>query len=154
MSIRPAVIVDMDGTLCDVSTVLHLQAKSDGFTAFHQGCAQCPPHLAVVEWCIGHHSRGHEILVVTGRDDWTRQLTLQWLSQHLPVPIAGLHMRADGDFRSNTDLKRDIQSVLALEYDIRAAIDDDPEIVELWLKVGIPAAMVLEWGEVLPEPGQ
>jgi hypothetical protein len=134
--------------------VLHLQAKPDGFTAFHHGCAQCPPHLAVVEWCIGHHRRGHEILVVTGRDDWTRELTLQWLSEHLPVPIAGLHMRADGDFRSNTDLKRDIHSGLALEYDIRAAIDDDPEIVALWLGVGIPAAMVLEWGEVLPESGQ
>ena len=151
---RPAVIVDMDGTLCDVSTVLHLQSAPDGFTAFHQECAQCPPHLAVVEWCVGHHGRGHEVLVVTGRDAWTREMTLRWLSEHLPVPIAGLHMRADGDFRSNTDLKRDIHSGLVLEYDIRAAIDDDPEIVELWMEVGIPVAMVLELGEVLPEPGR
>ena len=43
----PAVIVDMDGTLCDVSAVVHLQAEPDGFTAFHNGCAQCPPNPAV-----------------------------------------------------------------------------------------------------------
>ena len=78
-------------------------------------------------------------------------MTIRWLSEHLPIPIAGLHMRPDGDYRSNRDLKREIHSGLALEYDIRAAIDDDPDIVELWLEVGIPVAMVLELGEVLPE---
>ncbi len=146
---RPAVIVDMDGTLCDVSAVLHLQAEPDGFVAFHEACAQCPPHRAVVEWCLDHHSRGHEILVVTGRDEFAHGLTVGWLAEHLPVPTAGVHMRRDGDCRSNFDVKREIHEELVRTYDIRAAIDDDPEIVELWLEVGIPVAMVLDGGEVL-----
>lgn len=58
---KTAVIVDMDGTLCDVSTVVHLQAEPDGFTAFHHACAQCPPNEAVVEWCVEQHGRGHAI---------------------------------------------------------------------------------------------
>ncbi len=149
MSRQPAVLVDMDGTLCDVSAVVHLQAESDGFTSFHHACAQCPPHRAVVDWCVEHHSRGHAIVIVTGRDTWSRELTIKWLSEHLPVPIDGLHMRPDGDFRSNTDIKREIHSRLALIYEIRAAIDDDPETVELWQEFGIPVAMVLDWGEVL-----
>ena len=144
-----AVIVDMDGTLCDVTAVVHLQAEPDGFTAFHHACAECPPHRAVVEWCVEHHGRGHAILVLTGRDDWSRELTEQWLSEHLPIPIAGLHMRGDGDFRSNIVIKREIHSQLAQIFDIRAAIDDDPEIVGLWQEVGIPVAMVLDWGEVM-----
>jgi hypothetical protein len=65
MGRRPAVIVDTDGTLCDVSTVVHLQAEPDGFSAFHHGCADCPPHPAVADWCVSHHSRGHGILIVT-----------------------------------------------------------------------------------------
>ena len=145
----PAVIVDMDGTLCDVSTAVHLQGEPDGFTAFHHACAQCPPNLAVVDWCLDHHSRGHEILVVTGRDAWTRALTIHWLAEHLPVPTAGVYMRRDGDFRSNAEVKRDIHARLAVTYEIRAAIDDDPDIVELWRELGIPVAMVLDWGEVL-----
>ena len=144
-----AVIVDMDGTLCDVSAVVHLQAEPDGFTAFHHACADCPPHRSVVEWCVEHHGRGHAILVVTGRDEWSRELTEQWLSEHLPIPIAGLHMRGDGDFRSNIVIKREIHSQLAQIFDIRAAIDDDPEIVGLWQEVGIPVAMVLDWGDVM-----
>lgn len=146
---QPAVLVDMDGTLCDVSSVIHLQAEPDGFTAFHQACTQCPPHQAVIEWCLDHHSRGHAIVVVTGRDAWTREMTETWLSEHLPVPIAGLHMRPDGDFRSNTHVKREIHSELIGTYEIRAAIDDDPEILELWQEFGIPIAMVLDWGDVV-----
>jgi hypothetical protein len=149
MSRRPAVIVDMDGTLCDVRTVIHLQAEPDGFTAFHEGCAQCPPHRAVIDWCVEHHGRGNEILIVTGRDAWTRELTEQWLSEHLPVPTAGLHMRRDGDFRSNMAVKREIHRQLTLNYEILAAIDDDPEILGLWQEFGIPLAMVINWGDVI-----
>ncbi len=150
MSRQPAVIVDMDGTLCDVSAVIHLQGEPDGFTAFHTACAQCPPHPAVIDWCVEYHSRGHHILVVTGRDAWSRELTEQWLSEHLPVPTAGLHMRVDGDSRSNITVKREIHRRLALTYDIVAAIDDDPEIVGLWVEVGIPVTMVLDGGGVRP----
>jgi beta-phosphoglucomutase-like phosphatase (HAD superfamily) len=153
MGRRPAVIVDMDGTLCDVSTVVHLQAEPDGFSAFHYGCAECPPRGSVVDWCVDHYSRGHAILIVTGRDAWTRELTTRWLTEHLPVPIGGLDMRPDGDFRSNVDIKREIHDRLALTYDIRAAIDDDPEIVGLWQAIGIPVAMVLDWGEIVIGPG-
>jgi FMN phosphatase YigB (HAD superfamily) len=149
MNRQPAVIVDMDGTLCDVSTVVHLQAEPDGFTAFHNACAKCPPHRAVVEWCVEHHNRGHVILIVTGRDAWSRELTEQWLTEHLPVPIAGLHMRGDDDYRPNVTIKREVHRTLAQAYDIRAAIDDDPEIVELWRDIGITVAMVLDGGDVL-----
>lgn len=148
----PAVIVDMDGTLCDVSTVLHLQAEPDGFTAFHHACVQCPPHKAVVEWCLDYHRRGHEILIVTGRDAWSYALTEQWLTAHLPVRPAGIYMRSDGDFRSNTDIKRDIHIELACRYDIHAAIDDDPEIVDLWDELGLSVALVLDGGEVVSLP--
>lgn len=157
---RPkAVIVDMDGTLCDVSEVVHLQAEPDGFTAFHHACAQCPPFPAVVQWCVDHYRRGHQILIVTGRDDCSRELTVRWLAEHLPVPTAGIHMRRDGDFRSNVDVKREIHRDLESKFDIHAAIDDDPEVVGLWLQIGIPVALVLDAGEVFtptaarwPEP--
>lgn len=149
MGRRPAVLVDMDGTLCDVSSVIHLQAEPDGFTAFHEACVKCLPHQAVVEWCLAHHDRGYAILMVTGRDAWTRELTEQWLLKHLPVPIESLHMRQDGDFRANSHIKSEIRSRLASSYDFRAAIDDDPEIVELWREFGIPVAMVLDHGELL-----
>ena len=149
MTRRTAVIVDMDGTLCDVSSVAHLQEEPDGFVAFHQACAECPPYRAVIDWCVDHHRRGHEIVIVTGRDDYSRELTLQWLAEHLPVPTAGVYMRRDGDYRSNVEVKREIHSDLVAIFDIHAAIDDDPEVVGLWLEIGIPVAVVLDDGDVL-----
>jgi hypothetical protein len=37
---------------------------------------------------------------------------------------------------------------------LSTAINDDPDIVALCLEVGIPVAMVLDWGEVLPKSRQ
>ncbi len=153
MNRRPAVTVDMDGTLCDVSAVAHLQAEADGFAPFHHACAQCPPHAAVVNWCLEFHRQGHQILIVTGRDAWARALTDQWLLEYLPVRPAAIYMRGDGDLRSNIDVKREIRRHLLADYDVRAAIDDDPEIVELWSEAGIAVALVLDGGEVVPLAG-
>jgi hypothetical protein len=58
-------------------------------------------------------------------------------------------MRGDDDYRSNVTIKREVHRTLAQAYDIRAAIDDDPEIVELWRDIGITVAMVLDGGDVL-----
>ena len=134
---------------CWINLPRHFHRHQLTFDAFHRACAHCPPHRAVIEWCVDHYSRGHRILVVAGRDAWSRDLTEHGLSRHLPVPIAGLHMRGYEDFRSNTTIKRDIHSQLTVTYDVRAAIDDDPEFVGLWRDVGIPVAMVLDGGGVL-----
>ena len=59
---RPAVIVDMDGTLCDVATVLHLQAEPDGFTASNQStitisCMKATPRMQLrnLLYVVGTH---------------------------------------------------------------------------------------------------
>jgi len=148
MTLAPAVIVDMDDTLCDVGSVRHFAERGD-FDLFHEKCADCPPHRAVVDWCIDQHRRRHAILVVTGRDDWSRDLTAEWLATHLPVPVTGLHMRRDGDYRANVEVKREIHANLSRRFDIRGAIDDDPEIAAMWEELNIPTAVVLD-GYVYP----
>jgi hypothetical protein len=41
---QSAVIVDLDGTLCDVSTILHfVEGDEKDFPAFHTASAECPP---------------------------------------------------------------------------------------------------------------
>lgn len=89
--------------------------------------------------------QGHAILIVIGRDAWSRELTEQWLTEHLPVPIAGLHMRGDDDHRSNATIKREIHRTLAQGYDIRAAIEDEPKIVWRVTPSSIPSAA--EWSD-------
>jgi len=75
MSGQPAVIVDVDDTLCDVSEIRHLYAVPDDFRAFTVASRDCPPRREVLDWCHQFHADGHAVLVVTGRSDEFRDIT-------------------------------------------------------------------------------
>lgn len=139
----PAVIVDMDHTLCDVREAWHL-AEAGDYPAFHAACVDMPPYPAVVAWVCRMHRLGHQVLVVTGRDDPARENTAEWLARHSPVPIRELRMRADGDHRPNVELKRDIHADLSRWYDVRAAIEDQEDVAEMWTELGIPTTQVID----------
>jgi len=142
----PAVLVDVDGTLVDVSSVRHhVAGKKRNFELFHRESAHCPPHDMALRWVEEKYDTGHHILVVTARVGKWRDLTHGWLDRHLTRPHTELVMRADGDFRPDYEVKRDIHAVLAARYDIKAAIDDNVAVVQLWEVLGIPVTVVPGW---------
>lgn len=144
---QAAVIVDVDGTLVDVSSVRHHVAgpgKRD-FDAFHHGSADCPPIAQTLRWVEEMHDNGHHILVVTARMEKWRGLTLSWLARHLTRPHTELVMRRDGDYRPDYEVKREIHAELEDRYHIRAAIDDNPNVLKLWNELGIPCTVVPGW---------
>lgn len=143
-----AVVVDVDGTLCDVSTIRHLvERRPKDFDAFHAGAAQCPPHSRVVEQVREHHRAGRVIVVVTARMYQWEDSTRAWLDRHIGVPYHGPFMRGDSDFRADVEVKRDIHRVLTSDHGYRIvhAIDDNPAIVALWGELGIPTTVVPGW---------
>lgn len=145
---KTAVIVDVDGTLCDVASVLHhVQRTPKDFDAFHAGSADCPPHTDVIRQVVEHHRGGHTIVVVTARMYRWEDVTRDWLTRHLPVPHLGPFMRGDRDYRPDVEVKRDIHRVLTTDHglSIVQAIDDSPAIIELWEQLGIPTTVVPGW---------
>jgi hypothetical protein len=57
-------------------------------------------------------------------------------------------MRRDNDYRENVEVKREIyHRELRRHFDIRAAIEDDPVITELWEQFGIPVTVVPEFDQ-------
>ena len=141
-----AVIVDVDGTLVDVSTIRHFVAgpKRD-FTAFHSGSATCPPHAEAVTWVEEMADAGHHILVVTARMEQWRSLTQTWLDTHMTRPVTDLAMRANRDYRPDHQVKREIHAALSRRYTITHACDDNPSIVALWDEIGIPVKVIPGW---------
>ena len=66
----------------------------------------------------------------------------------MTVPFVGPFMRGDLDNRPDTDVKRSIHDVLTghpHNYNIRACLDDNPLIVELWKSLGYPTDVVPGW---------
>lgn len=143
-----AVIVDVDGTLCDVTSVRHhVMGRRKNFAEFHRGAEQCPPHQHVVDAVIEHHEAGRQIIIVTARAYQWEESTLRWLRKVLPVPFHGPFMRGDDDYRADTDVKRDIHRVLTEDHGhtIVHALEDNPRIVELWAVLGIPTTVIPGW---------
>lgn len=143
---RAAVIADVDGTLADVRSIRHhVAAKPKDFDAFHAASAHVPPNQQAIDYVTRHHAAGYVILVVTARLQTWAGVTTDWLNRHMPVPFDGPFHRPDGDFRPDVQVKADIYRYLSRHYDIRGAVDDNPNVVALWDKIGIPVEIVPGW---------
>lgn len=141
-----AVIVDVDGTLCEISSALHhVMQRPKDFHAFHSAAAECPPIESTVLWVVDQIAAGHEPIIVTARSEQWRIETEHWLRRHLPLGYLGPMMRADRDFRPDREIKLEILDRITRFYDVVGAIDDNPAIVELWREQGIETTVVPGW---------
>lgn len=144
---RQAAIFDMDGTLCNVTSVRHhVKGKWRDFDAFHRGSLDCPPHHWVVEAAHRLHRKGIGILVLTGRVAKWREGTERWLNTW-GVPFDELLTRAEGDFRPDTVIKAELLADVRTRWHVTVAFDDNPGIVKLWRSEGIPTTVVPGWGD-------
>lgn len=151
-----AAIVDVDGTLCDVTSILHYvdgTHRDDkgkpikNFDAFHGASQFCPPNQQALDFIERAHAEGLAIVIVTARMEQWRFVTTKWLQEHIPGHIPWtLHMRSQDDYRKDTIIKREIYNRL-VDYgiDVHRAIDDNPNVVQLWESLDIPT-------EVVPRP--
>lgn len=147
---KDAVIVDMDGTLADVSSIRHLvdgiTAKKD-FHAFHTASEFVPPNRQAIDYCIRAHKAGRVVIIVTARMEQWRGATERFLARELipHVPIEAQYHRADGDYRKDREVKAEILAQIRQTYNVVGACDDNPNVVELWESEGIPTEIVAGW---------
>lgn len=134
----PAALFDLDGTLCDTSSIEHLVAgESPDFPAFHAASADCPARTDVVEAALDQVRRGRCVVVVTSREFVWRDLTIDWLAAHR-VPWAGLYMRVVADYRPAVVVKASLLAdVRADGFEPVAAWEDSIEVIDLWRAEGI-----------------
>ena len=150
---RPkARILDVDGTLTDVSTIRHyvLRVKDQkDFDAFHAESINCPPIQQALDYAVETVEMGMVPVVATARMERWYDLTKRWLDRELlkvvPFYDGPFHARRDGDRRSDYIVKKELFRYLIRNYDIRGAIDDNPAIVALHEEFGWPVEIVPGW---------
>lgn len=141
-----AVIFDVDGTLCDVSSIRYmLHGKSRNFHKFHEASADCPthPHVAALTHALRDDVKR---LVVTARVRRYETLTVWWMLLN-DIRFDDIYMREDGDGRKDAIVKQEILDQINRRYDVRFAVDDNPNVIEVWKRNGIPTAIIPGWTE-------
>ena len=153
---RPAVIMDADGTLCDVRSVQHFVSNPDGtkakkpnFHKFHAGSANCPPHEEVAGLARRAHESGMGVVVVTGREARWRDMTAKWLKKN-GIPYDALITRGSNDYRPDHVVKTELLQRVQRSFRPVLAVDDRPDIIKVWHDAGIPAVQVDKEGALGP----
>lgn len=138
-----AIIVDMDGTLCDVTSIRHyVKGKRRNFRAFHEASRFCPTRPEVEASVRAAHAHGFAVVIVTARDARYERATRDFLDRN-DIPFDALFMRAWGDQRKDTVVKDEIfAQIVAAGFEPVVAIDDRRDIAEVWESHGVVTIIV------------
>jgi uncharacterized HAD superfamily protein len=131
-----AIIVDLDGTLCDTSHRQHFMTTPKNWPAFYAGIKDDKLNL----WCadiLDKYDRGMATILVSGRPDEFRKVTEKWLSEN-EIGYDQLLMRKTGDYRADSIVKKEIYDThLKDKFNILFCIDDRQQVVDMWRSLGL-----------------
>lgn len=103
------------------------------------------PNRAVIEAVRAMHGAGYQIVYCSGRDASARAATEAWLERHVGVPYLALHMRAIGDSRKDSVIKREIfEREIRDRYEVVGVFDDRMQVVRMWRNLGLTVFQVAE----------
>jgi phosphoglycolate phosphatase-like HAD superfamily hydrolase len=139
-------VFDIDGVVADVRHRLH---HLEPPRSWHRFFAEAGDDGLLAEGArlVAELGAEHEIVWLTGRPEWLRDITATWLGLH-GLPGTELHLRPQRDYRPAPLYKREVLRRLA-PRGIAAFVDDDDEVVQTALAAGYPA-MLADW---LPRDG-
>lgn len=130
-----AYIIDVDGTLADLSHRVHHYGRDHD--AFEAGIPEDAPIWATIYLARALHDCGFAIVITSGRAERTKPATLAWFKQY-GIPCDAIYMRADGDHRADHVVKRQLlDGIRADGYSIIGVIDDRQSVVDMWREEGL-----------------
>lgn len=143
---KKAIIVDLDGTLCDVEhRVEFVKMNPINWKEFNERMIHDP----IIHWCleliIAMKKQGYQILFVTGRGEDYREHTETWLKKN-QVNYDLLLMRAIGDFREDDDVKESLyRENIERNYQVLFVVDDRQSVVKRWRELKL-ICLQCDWG--------
>lgn len=130
-----AVIFDLDGTLA-----IH---TSRGPYELDKLSTDAPNPM-VVEYVKMLHQAGYTIITVSGRESGTKEdsmcyyeATKKWMDS-FSIPREMHIQRNQGDTRKDDVVKEELfWNCIAPYYDVKLAVDDRNQVVEMWRRIGV-----------------
>ncbi|MEO9140491.1 MAG: hypothetical protein ABI345_15685 [Jatrophihabitans sp.] len=134
-------VFDVDGVVADVRHRLHHLTGGRSWNRFFDA-ADRDGLLEEGARLVADLGARHEIVWLTGRPEWLRDVTQAWFERH-GLPHTELHMRPHGDFRPAARYKLDVLRGLSARR-VMAFVDDDDEVIDAAVRAGYPAILA-DW---------
>ncbi|MEW2381792.1 AAA family ATPase [Micromonospora sp. NPDC047707] len=130
------VLVDIDGTVA-------LNVSRSPYDMTRVG--EDEPNPAVISAVRAMHAAGYGVIFCSGRDASARATTEAWLDRHVEVPYLALHLRAVGDSRKDSIVKREIyEREVKGRYRVVGVFDDRMQVVRMWRELGLTVFQVAD----------
>lgn len=146
-----AVIWDMDGTLVDSRSRLHMaDPRHPEFIGevdldlFHSGSAHLPAHGWALALARSHVTVGLNIVIMTSRSERYRPQAEYWLARN-DVSYVKIFMRADDDEAPDSESKGRTLDLVQAEFEVVSAVDDNPYVIALLEARGIHVTVAPGW---------
>ena len=124
VSLPKAIICDLDGTLALLDR--------DPFNA--STCEQDLLNEPIASIIKQYASKGHYIVLLSGRHDTYKPQTIKWLEKHA-IPYDALLMRMASDYRKDAIVKREFfDTEIHNKYYVDFVLDDRNQVVDMWRK--------------------
>ena len=138
------IICDLDGTLCLFGSK----------NPYDRDFENDEPNQAVLD-ILNKYSKDRSVSIIffSGRNDKYQLVTEMWLYKNLPmfnalesVRVIKLFMRKDGDFRKDSEIKKEMfMNNIEGKYNVRFILDDRNQVVDMWRnELGLTVFQVAE----------
>ena len=102
-------IVDIDGTVADISHRLHfIKQETPDWDAFYKAAENDQPIWEVISVVRALFEAAHTVVLSTGRTDDIRMITINWLRKYRVPYTPGIYMRKAGDHREDSVVKSEL----------------------------------------------
>lgn len=137
---RMAIIVDINGTLSDVSKVVHfIKGPDKNWEGFFGNMNNVPPNKNVKMFidAIKNTNTGMMIVLVSGAPDRYEKQTREWLEKH-NIRYDAIHFRPDWDKRRGWQFKKTLyEKKLKNLYLVKLVLDDKEDACRTWMSFGL-----------------
>ena len=147
---RLYVVVDLDGTLREISHRRHLISNGNNqWDEFFLSCDKDEPVWPVIDIFAALVNAGHRVEVWSGASEISREMTIQWFGNFVKPKLSSppkdmgdflVHMRPQGNYTPDEILKKQWLDNETVKPDI--IFDDRIKVVEMWRDNGICCAQV------------
>lgn len=133
-----AIMVDIDGTVA-----LHEGIRNPYDTSrYHLDNPNRPVIDVVHDYAYG---MGFQIVFCSGRDERFKDVTYEWLMEHVKVPVAGLFMRPLNDTRRDDIVKLELfDQHIRNNFNVKFVLDDRNRVVAAWRSIGLTVLQVAD----------